>query len=39
MHELLNDFNPPCYDTNNDIVDNIDEFVHVGRRRWDIGRR
>jgi len=33
--ELLNDFNPPCYDTNTDIVD-IDEFIHVGRRKWDI---
>ena len=27
---------PACYDTNNGIVDNIDEFMHVGRRRWDI---
>jgi hypothetical protein len=27
---------PACYDTNNDIVDNIDEFIHVGRHRWDI---
>jgi hypothetical protein len=28
--------NPACYDTDSDIVDNIDEFIHVGRRRWDI---
>jgi hypothetical protein len=28
--------NPACYDTDNDIIDNIDEFIHVGRRRWDI---
>jgi hypothetical protein len=28
--------NPACYDTDTDIVDNIDEFIHVGRRRWDI---
>jgi hypothetical protein len=34
MGELLNDFNPPCYDTDTDIVD-FDEFIHVGRRRWD----
>jgi hypothetical protein len=34
MGELLNDFNPPCYDTDIDIVD-FDEFIHVGRRRWD----
>jgi hypothetical protein len=25
-----------CYDTDSDTVDNIDEFIHVGRRRWDI---
>jgi hypothetical protein len=35
--EEANEFSrPACYDTNNDIVDNIDEFIHVGRRRWDI---
>jgi hypothetical protein len=34
MGELLNVLNPPCYDTDTDIVD-IDEFIHVGRRRWD----
>ena len=28
--------NPACYDTNCDMVDNIDEFIHVGRRRWDV---
>jgi hypothetical protein len=28
--------NPACYDTDSDIIDNIDEFIHVGRRRWDI---
>jgi hypothetical protein len=25
---------PPCYDTDTDIAD-FDEFIHVGRRRWD----
>jgi hypothetical protein len=34
--EEKNESNPACYDTDNDIVDNIDEFIHVGRRRWDI---
>jgi hypothetical protein len=34
MGELLNDFNPPCYDTDTNIAD-FDEFIHVGRRRWD----
>jgi hypothetical protein len=28
--------NPTCYDTDSDTVDNIDEFIHVGRRRWDV---
>ena len=30
-----NTSNPACYDTDNDIDDNIDEFIHVGRRGWD----
>jgi hypothetical protein len=34
MGELLNVSNPPCYDIDADIVD-FDEFIHVGRRRWD----
>jgi hypothetical protein len=32
----LNFSKPTCYDTDSDIVDNIDEFICVGRRRWDI---
>jgi hypothetical protein len=28
--------NPACYDTDSDTVDNIEEFIHVGRRGWDI---
>jgi hypothetical protein len=28
--------NHACYDTDSDIVDNNDEFIHVGRHRWDI---
>jgi hypothetical protein len=27
---------PSCYDEDNDFVDNFEEFIHVGRRRWDI---
>jgi hypothetical protein len=34
--EFLSLTNPACYDTDSDIVDNIDEFIHVGRRRWDV---
>jgi hypothetical protein len=35
MDEPLNVLNPSCYDTDSDIV-NIDEFIHVGRRKWDV---
>jgi hypothetical protein len=34
--DFLSLTNPACYDTDSDTVDNIDEFIHVGRRRWDI---
>jgi hypothetical protein len=33
--ECSNLGNPACYDTNTDIAD-FDEFIHVGRRRWDV---
>jgi hypothetical protein len=35
MDEPLKFLNPPCYDTDTNIVD-INEFIHVGRRRWDV---
>jgi hypothetical protein len=35
MDGPLNVLNPPCYDTDTDIVD-FDEFIHVGRRKWDV---
>jgi hypothetical protein len=35
MDEPLNVLNPSCYDTYSDIVD-IDEFIHVRRRKWDV---
>jgi hypothetical protein len=35
-NEFSNVSNPACYVTDSDIVDNIDEFIHVGRHRWDI---
>ena len=25
-----------CYDENDDFVDNIDEFIHVGKCKWDV---
>jgi hypothetical protein len=35
-NEFSNVSNPACYDTYSDIVYNIDEFIHVGRHRWDV---
>jgi hypothetical protein len=36
LDEPLNASNPSCYDTDSDMVNNIDEFIHVGRRKWDV---
>jgi hypothetical protein len=36
LEETLDALNPSCYDKHNDMVDNIDEFIHVGRRKWDV---
>ena len=27
---------PSCYDKDDDFADNIDEFIHVGKRKWDV---
>jgi hypothetical protein len=35
-NKFSNVSNPACYDTDSDTVDNIDEFIHVGRHTWDI---
>jgi hypothetical protein len=34
--EVLDVLTPSCYDENDDFVDNIDEFIHVGKRKWDV---
>jgi hypothetical protein len=36
LEEPLDALNPSCNDKGNDIVDNIDEFIHVGRHKWDV---
>jgi hypothetical protein len=33
--KVLDVLTSPCYDTDTDVAD-FDEFIHVGRRRWDI---
>jgi hypothetical protein len=34
--EFLNSANHACYDTDSDTVVDFEDFIHVGRRRWDI---
>jgi hypothetical protein len=36
LEEPLDVLNPSCYDKGDDYVDNIDEFIHVGKRKWDV---
>jgi hypothetical protein len=36
LEEPLDVLIPSCYDKGNDMVDNIDEFIHVGKRKWDV---
>jgi hypothetical protein len=36
IDEPLNASKFACYDTDSDVVNNIDEFIHVGRCKWDI---
>jgi hypothetical protein len=36
LEEPLDALNISCYHKYNDFVDNIDEFIHVGRRKWDV---
>jgi hypothetical protein len=36
LDEPLNVLSPSCYDIDNDMVDNIVEFICVGRHKWDV---
>jgi hypothetical protein len=36
LEDPLDALNPSCYDKGSDMVDNIDEFIHVGRYKWDV---
>jgi hypothetical protein len=33
---VLDFLTPSCFDKNEDFVDNIDEFIHVGKHKWDV---
>jgi hypothetical protein len=32
----LNSLGLSCYNESDDFIENIDEFIHVGRRKWDV---
>jgi hypothetical protein len=36
LEEPLDVLSPSCYDKGNHIVDNINEFIHVRKRKWDV---
>ena len=36
LEDLWDALIPSCYDEENEMVNNIDEFIHVGRRKWDV---
>jgi hypothetical protein len=36
LEEPLDALDPSCYNKDDDVVDNIDEFIHVGRCKWDV---
>jgi hypothetical protein len=36
LEEPLDALDPSCYNESDDVIDNIDEFIHVGRRKWDV---
>jgi hypothetical protein len=36
LEEPLDVLDPSCYNKGNDVIENIDEFIHVGRHKWDV---
>jgi hypothetical protein len=36
LEEPLDSLSPSCYDKVNDMVNNIDEYIHVGKHKWDV---
>jgi hypothetical protein len=36
LEDPLDALSPSSYDEGNDMVNNIDEFIHVGRHKWDV---
>jgi hypothetical protein len=36
IEEPFDALNPSCYNESDDMVENIDEFINVGRHKWDV---
>jgi len=36
LEEPLDSLDPSCYNKCDDVIENIDEFIHVGRYKWDV---
>jgi hypothetical protein len=36
LEEPLDTLVPSCYNESDDVINNIDEFIHVGRCKWDV---
>jgi hypothetical protein len=36
LEERLDALDSSCYNNIDDVIDNFDEFIHVGRRKWDV---
>jgi hypothetical protein len=36
LEEPLDALDPSCYNKGNDVIENIDDFIHVGRCKWDV---
>jgi hypothetical protein len=32
----LDALDPSCYNRGDDVIENIDDFIHVGRCKWDV---
>jgi hypothetical protein len=36
LEEPLDALDPSCYNKGDDVIENIDDFIHVGRHKWDV---
>jgi hypothetical protein len=36
LEEPLDALDPSCYNKNDDVIENIDYFIHFGRCKWDV---